>query len=109
MCRRMPFNILCKKFMQISMRKLFLQCINILQLAEVPSAARVNLQAAEHLLFYKECSKMSPSAFSILGPPGPGGEGVGVKSGPKPSSDRWGCVCKISSRSEDRCKGLDFH
>jgi len=35
------------------------------------------LQAAEHLLFYKECSKMSPSAFSILGPPGPRGEGVG--------------------------------
>jgi len=41
---------------------------------------------------------MSPSAFSILGPLGPGGEGVGVKSGPKPSLDRWGCACKISSR-----------
>jgi len=27
---------------------------------------------------------MLPSAFSILGPPGPGGEGMGVKSEPKP-------------------------
>jgi len=42
-------------------------------LAEVPGAARVNLQAAEHLLFYKEFSKMSPSAFSILGPARPRG------------------------------------
>jgi len=42
---------------------------------------------------------MSPSAFSILGSSGPGGEGVGVKSGPKLSLDRWGCVCKISSRT----------
>jgi len=36
---------------------------------------------------------MSPSAFSILGPPGPGGEGAGVKSGPKPSLDRWVGMC----------------
>jgi len=28
------------------------------------------------------------SDFSILGPPDPGG---GVKPGPKPSLDRWGC------------------
>jgi len=32
-------------------------------------------------------------------PQGPGGEGAGVKPGPKPSLDRWGCVWKISSRS----------
>jgi len=35
------------------------------------------LQPAEHILFYKEFSKMSPSAFSILRPPGPGGRGWG--------------------------------
>jgi len=40
-------------------------------LAEVPSAARVNL------------------------PP----NDAGIKPGPKPSLERWGCVCKISSRS----------
>jgi len=45
------------------------------QLAEVPGAASVNLQPAEHIFFYKEFSKMSPSAFSILGPPGPEGRG----------------------------------
>jgi len=50
---------------------------------------------------------MSPSAFSILGSPGPGDEGAGVKSGPKPSLDRWGCVC--AKFLQDRCKGLDFH
>jgi len=59
------------------------------------SAARVHLQPAEHILFYKEFSKMSPSAFSILGPPQAQG---GIKPGPKPSLDRRGCVCKISSR-----------
>jgi len=48
-----------------------------------------------NLLFGK---KMSPSAFIILGPPGPGWEGAGVKLVPKPSLDRWGCVCTISSR-----------
>jgi len=33
----------------------------------------LSLQPAEHILFYKEFPKMSSSAFSILGPPGPGG------------------------------------
>jgi len=42
---------------------------------------------------------MCPSAFSVLGPPGPRGEGAGVKPVPKPSLDRKGCACKISSRS----------
>jgi len=41
------------------------------------------LQLAEHILFYKEFSKMSSSAFSILGPPGPGV--AGVKPRPEPS------------------------
>jgi len=27
------------------------------------------------------------------------GKGPGVKPAPKPSLDRWGCACKISSRS----------
>jgi len=40
---------------------------------------------------------MCPSAFTVSSPPGP--EGGGVKPGPKPSLDRWGCACKISSRS----------
>jgi len=66
---------------------------------EVFGAARVNLQAAEHLLFYRECSKMSPSAFSILGPQAQGVREWGLKSGPKSFLDRWGCMCKISSRS----------
>jgi len=39
-------------------------------LAEVPSAAQVNLQLAEHL-------KMCPTAFRVSSPPGPGGEGAG--------------------------------
>jgi len=59
----------------------------------------LSLQPAKHILFYKDFSKMSPSAFSILGPPGPGGAGAGVKPVPKHSLDRWGSVCKISSRS----------
>jgi len=43
--------------------------------------------------------KMCPSAFRVSSPPGPGGEGAGIKPGPKLSLDRWGCVCKISTRS----------
>jgi len=42
---------------------------------------------------------MCPSAFRVSRPWGPGVEGAGVKPGPKPSLDRWGSVCKISSRS----------
>jgi len=33
----------------------------------------LSLQPVEHNLFYKEFPKMSSSALSILGPPGPGG------------------------------------
>jgi len=43
------------------------------QLAEVTGIARVYLQPTGHLLFCKQFSKVCPSAFSILGPPGPGG------------------------------------
>jgi len=57
-------------------------------LAEVPSAAWVNMQSAEHL-----CLRVS-------GPPGPGmGGGGRVKHALKPSLDRKECVSKISSRS----------
>jgi len=42
---------------------------------------------------------MRSSAYRVLGPPGPRDEGAGVKPAPKPSLDRWGCVCKISLRS----------
>jgi len=48
-------------------------------LAEVPGAAQVDLQPAVHLLFCIQFSKMSPSAFSVIGPPGPGGRGPGSK------------------------------
>jgi len=63
--------------------------------AEVPGAARVNLQPAEHLKSVKSVS----FSFSVLGPLNPGGGAVGFKRAPKPSLDRWGCACKISSRS----------
>jgi len=44
-------------------------CCFLTKLAEVPGAARVNMQPAEHLY---------PSGFRVSGPPGPGvGEGVG--------------------------------
>jgi len=66
------------------------------QLAEVPGAAWINLQPAEHLLFCKQFSKLCPSALSVLGPPGPGGR---VNPAPKPFMGRRGCECKISSRS----------
>jgi len=46
-------------------------------LAEVPGAAQVNLQLAEHLLFCKQYSKICPSAFSILSPQAQGGGGEG--------------------------------
>jgi len=45
----------------------------MVQLAEVPGSARVNLQLDEHLLFCKQFSKMWRSAYRGLGPPGPGG------------------------------------
>jgi len=41
---------------------------------------------------------MCPLAYRVSGSPGPGGERAGVKPEPKPSLDRWGCVCKISTR-----------
>jgi len=44
-------------------------------IAEVPSPAWVNLQPAKHFSLCKQFSKMFPSAFSVLGLPGPGGGG----------------------------------
>jgi len=54
------------------------------------------LQHAEHLIFLKN------NVLQLIGfqaPQAQVGEGVGVKPAPKLSLDRWGCVCKISSRS----------
>jgi len=50
-------------------------------LAEVPRAAGVNLQPAEHFknVFF---------SFYDFKPPRPRGEGAGVKPAPKPSLDR---------------------
>jgi len=36
---------------------------------------------------------MCPTTFRFSSPRGPGGEGAGVKPGPKPSLDRWVRVC----------------
>jgi len=67
-------------------------CFFYSSIAEVPGAARVNLQPAEHL---------KNVFFSFYGfkPPGPKGEGAGIKPALKSSLDRWGCAWKISSRS----------
>jgi len=45
--------------------------------AEAPGAARVDLQPAKRLLFCKQFSKISSSAFRASGPPGPDGGGGG--------------------------------
>jgi len=70
-----------------------------LRLAELPWAARVNLQPAEHLLFCKQFSKTCPSAYRVQAPQAQSEEGAGAKPAPKPSLDSWGCACKISLRS----------
>jgi len=70
------------------------------KLTEVPGAARVNLQHAEHFLFCKQFSKMCPSALRDSDPQRPRvGKGAGIKTATKPSLDSWGCGCKILSRS----------
>jgi len=43
-------------------------------IAKVPGT-RVTLQPAEHLLFFKQFSKMCPSAYRVSCPPGPDGGG----------------------------------
>jgi len=50
-------------------------CENILLLAEVPGADKVNLQPAEYLLFCEQFSKMCSSAFRVSGSDGGGGRG----------------------------------
>jgi len=45
------------------------------------------------------CKKQCPSAYRVSRPQAQAREGAGVKPAPKPSLDRWGWVCKISSRS----------
>jgi len=49
---------------------------------------------------------MCPSAFRVSSPPGPGGEGVGIKPGPKPP---WKCGDVWAKFHQERCRGLDFH
>jgi len=48
-------------------------------LAEVPGAARINMQLAKHLC---------PSGFRVSDSPGPGVGGGGVKPASKPSLDK---------------------
>jgi len=66
----------------------------------------LSLQPAKHILLHKEFPKMSPSAFSILGPPGPGGQGRGSNLD---QNLPWtgGDVC--AKFHQDRCRGLEFH
>jgi len=71
---------------------------NYYLLAEVPGAARVNLQPAVHLLFCKKCV-LQLIGFQAPQAQAQAEEGVGVKLAPKPSLGTWGCACKISSRS----------
>jgi len=67
-----------------------LQTNIIIEQAEVPGAAWVNMQPAEHLC---------PSGFGFQAPQAQGWEGGGVKPALKLSFARWECECKISSRS----------
>jgi len=71
------------------------------KLAEAPGTALVNFQPAEQLLFCKQFSKMSTSAFQT--PQAQMGEGAGVKLAPKPSLNRWGFVYRISLWSWQGC------
>jgi len=64
---------------------LYLPHNNIILPAEVPCAARVNLQPAEHLLFCKQFSKMCPF---VLASESKGDEGARIETAPKPSLDR---------------------
>jgi len=81
----------------------------ILKLAEIPGAALVNLQPVEHLLFCKQFSNMCPSAFSILGPPGPGGEGGRGQGSNMHQNLPWTGGDMLVKFHHVRCRGLDFH
>jgi len=69
----------------------------ILLLAEVPGAARVNMQPAEHLC---------PSGFRVSGPPGPGVLG-GVSN--LHQNLPWTGRNVLAKFHQDQCRGLDFH
>jgi len=73
--------------------------ISILQ-AEVPGAARVNLQPAEHL---KKC------VLQLLGFQAPEAQGVRGRESNLGQNLPWtgGDVC--GKFYQDRCRGLDFH
>jgi len=95
------FIVHCILTLEISINFLTIFIFTIVlfrQLAEVPGAVRLICNLLSII-------KMCPSAFRVSSPPGPGGEGAEVKPGPKPSLDRWRCVCKISPRS---VKGFGF-
>jgi len=78
------------------------------QLAEVPSAARVNLQPAEHHWFCKQFSKMCPSAFRVSVPQGPDGGGGRGQGSNLHQNLPWtgGDVC--AKFHQAWCRGLDF-
>jgi len=78
--------------------------IIITLLAEVPGAARVNLQPVEHLLFCNQFTNMCPSAFSILGPPGPRGRGWWSNLH---QNLPWTGGDMLVKFHHDRCRGLD--
>jgi len=61
-------------------------------LADVPGTDQVNLQSAEYLLLCKQLL-----GFQV--PPGPDVGEVGAKPAPKPTLNRLGFTCKISSGS----------
>jgi len=75
--------------------------------AEVPGAARVNLQLAELLLFCKQFSKMCPSAFRVSGP-----QSQGWSRGPRLKLHQnlpWTGGDVHAKYYQDLSSGLDFH
>jgi len=80
--------------------------IHYLLFAELPGAARVNLQPCEHTFCF--VNSFQKCVLQLLGFQASIAqtEKGGIKVTPKPFLDRWGCACKISLRS---CRGLDFH
>jgi len=86
--------------------KIYLKCMFIIVLAELPGATWVNLQPAEHLLFGKQFSKICPSAYSVLGHQVQGVRGRGSNLH---QNVPWTGGDMHAKFHEDLCRGLDFH